>query len=116
MDITDFPKFVPLFENLDDDNIIKISKLGKRKVFKRDDVIFVEHESGSALFVIISGKVKVSRESDDGREVILSIFGESDFFGEMAILDGLSRSASVTCIEEAELFIIERQDFLDFLY
>jgi CRP-like cAMP-binding protein len=76
----------------------------------------MEHESGTALFVIIRGKVKVFRVSDDGREVILSIMSESDFFGEMAILDGLTRSANVTAIEDSEIFIIQRSDFLDLLY
>ncbi len=112
----DFPKYVPLFENLEDETIEKISKLGKRKTFLKDAVILQEHEIGNALFVIISGKVKVSRESDDGREVILTILNTHDFFGEMAILDGLQRSATVTAQEDTELFIISRNDFLDLLY
>ncbi len=53
---------------------------------------------------------------DDGREVILSILGESDFFGEMAILDGLARSASVVAITKSELFMIHRRDFLKLLH
>lgn len=116
MELYDFPKYVPLFENLEDETITKISQLGQRKVYPKDSVILMEHETGNALFVIISGKVKVSRESDDGREVILSILQENDFFGEMALLDGLARSATITSIEETELFIIERSDFLDLLY
>jgi CRP-like cAMP-binding protein len=74
-----------------------------------------EDESGSALFVIIKGKVKIIRNSTDGREVILTILDESDFFGEMAILDGLTRSASVIALEDSELFIIQRNDFVDLL-
>ncbi len=112
----DFLKFVPIFADLDDETIDKISKLGKRKTFARDTVILLEHETGSALFVIEKGKVKVSRVSDEGKEVILTILGDSDFFGEMAILDGLARSANVTAIEDTDLFIIQRSDFLDLLY
>ncbi len=110
-----FLKYVPIFSELDNVTLEKISKLGIRKSFKKDSVVLFEHETGSALFVIIEGKVKVSRVSDDGKEVILTILGDSDFFGEMAILDGLSRSANVTAMEDSELFIIQRSEFLELL-
>lgn len=112
----DFLKIVPIFADLAEDALKQIALLGKRKSFEKDSVILLENDSGSALFVIITGKVKVSRVSDDGREVILSILSDSDFFGEMAILDGLSRSANVTAIEDVEIFMIQRSDFLDLLY
>lgn len=67
------------------------------------------------MFIIIEGKVKISRLSDDGKEVILTILSDSDFFGEMAILDGLTRSANVTAMEDSELFLIQRSDFIDLL-
>lgn len=111
----EFLKSVPIFSELDADRLKQISLLGSRKFYKKDSWVLHENETGSALFVIISGKVKVSRESDDGKEVILTILNESDFFGEMAILDGLSRSAGVIAIEETELFIIQRTDFLNLL-
>lgn len=111
----DFLKYVPIFSELEDAALEQIVKIGSKKTFKKDSVVLLEHETGSALFVIADGKVKISRVSDDGREVILTILGESDFFGEMAILDGLTRSANVTAIEDSELFIIQRNDFLDLL-
>ena len=111
-----FLKYVPIFSELDNETLEKISKLGIRKSFKKDSVVLFEHETGSALFVIVEGKVKVSRVSDDGKEVILTILGDSDFFGEMAILDGLSRSANVTAMEDSELFIIQRSEFLELLH
>ena len=111
----DFLKYVPIFSDLNDSTIEQISKIGIRKTFKKDSVILFEHETGSALFVIVEGKVKISRMSDDGREVILTILNDSDFFGEMAILDGLSRSANVTAMEDSELYIIQRNDFIALL-
>jgi len=116
MQENDFLKYVPIFSDLDEKTLEQISKLGTRKPFKKEAVILFEHETGSALFVIIEGKVKVSRVSDDGKEVILTILGDSDFFGEMAILDGLARSANVTAMEDSELFLIQRSDFLDLLH
>ena len=111
----EFLKSVPIFSELDAERLKQISQLGSRKFYKKDSTILKENETGSALFVIISGKVKVSRASDDGKEVILTILNESDFFGEMAIIDGLSRSAGVIANEETELFIIQRTDFLNLL-
>lgn len=106
---------VPIFSDLESDALDKISQIGQIKTYAKDSVILMEEDAGTALFVIVSGKVKVSRISNEGREVILTILGESDFFGEMAILDGLTRSATVTAISDAELFMIQRNDFLDLL-
>jgi CRP/FNR family transcriptional regulator, cyclic AMP receptor protein len=114
-DSGEFLKSVPIFSDLDADRLKQISQLGSRKFYKKDSTVLHENETGSALFVIISGRVKISRESDDEKEVILTILNESDFFGEMAILDGMSRSATVTAIEESELFLIQRADFLKLL-
>ncbi len=112
----DFLKYVPIFSELEEGTLEQITRLGIRKSFTKDSVILFEHETGSALFVIIKGKVKVSRVSDDGKEVILTILNESDFFGEMAILDGMSRSANVTAMEDSELFIVQRSEFLEMLH
>ncbi len=112
---TDFLIEVPIFADLDKETLGKIASLGKRKSYEKENIILLEEDIGSALFVITKGKVKVSRVSSDGREVILTILGKSDFFGEMAILDGLNRSATVTAIEDSELFIIQRNDFIDLL-
>ena len=113
--LSDFLLYVPIFADLENEAIEMISKIGSKKTYVKDSIILMEEEVGSALFVIIKGKVKVARTSNDGREVILSILGESDFFGEMAILDGLTRSATVTALEDSELFLIERTDFLNLL-
>jgi CRP-like cAMP-binding protein len=110
-----FLKYVPIFTDLPDDTLKMIEKIGHRKTYDKDEPILLEEDSGTALFVIISGKVKVSRSSDDGKEVILTILGESDFFGEMAILDGLARSANVIAIEKSDVFTIRRNDFLNLL-
>ncbi len=112
---SDFLKDVPIFSDLQNETLEKISNIGVRRSYRKDSVILMEEDDGQALFVIISGKVKVARNSSEGKEVILSILSESDFFGEMALLDGLSRSATVVSIEDSELFLIQRDQFLDLL-
>jgi CRP/FNR family transcriptional regulator, cyclic AMP receptor protein len=111
----EFIRNVPIFSDIESGELAKIVRVGVRKKYKKGSIILLEEETGAALFVIISGKVKIVRTDDDGREVILSILGENDFFGEMSILDGLARSASVVAITKAELFMIHRRDFLKLL-
>jgi len=108
----EFIRNVPFFTDIEASELSKIVRVGVRKKYKKGSIILLEEETGAALFVIIAGKVKIVRTDDDGREVILSILGENDFFGEMSILDGLARSASVVAITKAELFMIHRRDFL----
>lgn len=112
---TEFLSFVPIFSDLPEETLQKIEQIGSRKSYQKNEVVLMEEDAGTALFVIVNGKVKVSRASNDGREVILTILAESDFFGEMAILDGLTRSATCTAIDDSELFLIQRNDFLNLL-
>jgi len=110
-----FLRNVPIFADLDDIDIEKIAKLGTRKKYKKGNIIVLEQEMGAALFILVTGKVKVVRTDEEGREVILSIFGPGEFFGEMSLLDGLARSATVVAIAKSELMMIHRREFLDLL-
>jgi CRP-like cAMP-binding protein len=67
------------------------------------------------MYVIRSGRVKVTKASDEGREQIMNLFSEGDFFGEMALLDNRPRSASVTTLEPTLLLALSRRDFLELL-
>lgn len=111
-----FLENVPIFADLEEPELKTIEKLGLRKKYKKGNIVVLEKEMGAALFVIVSGKVKIVRTDEDGREVILSIFGPGEFFGEMSLLDGLARSASVVALAKAELFMIHRRDFLKLLH
>jgi len=90
-----FLRNVPIFADLEEKDLKKIVRLGMRQKYKKGNIVLLEQENGAALFVIVSGKVKVVRMDEDGREVILSMFGPGEFFGEMSLLDGQARSASV---------------------
>jgi CRP/FNR family transcriptional regulator, cyclic AMP receptor protein len=110
-----FLRNVPIFAELEEKDLLRVIKLGTRQKYKKGNIVVLEQESGAALFVIITGKVKVVRMDEDGREVILSMFGPGEFFGEMSLLDGLARSASVVATVKSELFMIHRRDFLELL-
>jgi CRP-like cAMP-binding protein len=114
-ELSDFLRYVPIFSELPDETIEQIAQIGQIKEFSKDSIILMEDEDGLTMFFIIEGKVKVTRTSSDGKEVILTVLGRSEFFGEMAILDGMSRSATVIALEDSKLFIIHRNDFLELL-
>ncbi len=108
-------KNIPLFADLRDEILDKIYELLQKRIYKKNNMILMEEDTGDTLFILNKGSVKITRMSDEGREVILSIMGEGDFFGEMSIFDGESRSANVIALEDTEVFILKRGDFLDLL-
>ena len=112
---TEFLANVTIFSDLENETLEKIAKSGIIQTYKKNTIILSEADSGSAFFVIAEDKVKISRSSNDDKEVILAMLNESDFFGEMSILDGMARSATVTAVEDSRLFIIQRAEFLDLL-
>jgi CRP-like cAMP-binding protein len=113
---TSILKTIPLFSELRDEEIDRIAQGAVTQMYKKDNMVLIEEEIGSTMFVILDGRVKISRISDEGREVILSILCDGDFFGEMAILDGQTRSANAVTLEDTRLMIFRRDDFLDILY
>lgn len=108
-------KKIPIFCNLSDDELRKIGETSSETSFSKNEVIFLESDEGDSLFVIKKGKVKISRMNEDGKEVILAILKDGDFFGEMSIFDGQCRSATVTAINESEVIILRRDDFMNII-
>ena len=109
-------KTVPLFSDLADRDLNRIADLMVTKRYRKHNLIFFEDDLGQNLFIIKLGRVKISRIDEGGGEVIFAILGEGEFFGELSIIDGLTRSATVTSLEEVELLVLRRGDFLDLLH
>jgi len=109
-----FRKFV-LFAELDDRELASIAAVAKTRRYARDDVIFHADESGDVFFLIREGQVKVTMISPEGKEIILSMLGPGDFFGEMALLDDEPRSATIIATEPLDVVTIFRNDFLAIL-
>jgi CRP/FNR family transcriptional regulator, cyclic AMP receptor protein len=106
---------VNLFAAMKDEQIEAISKITMLKTYPKNYVIFQEGERGDALFIIVKGKVKVLLYGEDGREYILDMIGPDGFFGELSLIDELPRSANVMTVEESELLMIRRSDFIRLL-
>ena len=109
-----FRKFA-LFEELDDRELASIAAVAKPRRYAKDDVVFHADESGDIFCLIKEGQVKITMISPEGKEIILSMLGPGDFFGEMALLDDEPRSATVIAMEPLELVTIWRADFLQIL-
>jgi CRP/FNR family transcriptional regulator/CRP/FNR family cyclic AMP-dependent transcriptional regulator len=108
----DLIRQVPLFSGLNDEDLQSLLSAFTRRKYPKDAVIFFESDPGDAMFMILGGRVKVTILSDDGREIILSILGDRDFFGEMALLDNEPRSATAIAVQETEVAVIHQKDFL----
>jgi len=106
-----FLKNIPLFTGLHEPELAVLSSDGVRKPFPRNALIIQQGAAGDALFIVLSGKVKVFLTSEDGKEVTLSTLGPGDFVGEMALIDNEPRSAGVMTMEPSEFFILSRADF-----
>jgi CRP/FNR family cyclic AMP-dependent transcriptional regulator len=74
-----------------------------------------EGDYSDSLYCILSGRVKVFLNDDEGKEVILNVQGPGEYFGELALLDSGPRSASVMALEKCQLMVISKTDFEDFL-
>lgn len=115
MSKTDHLRNVPIFTDLSDSDLNRIASKMVSRDYEKGQMILLEESTGETFFIITNGTVKVTRLSDDGREVILALLGESDFFGEMSLLDGEGRSANIVANEDAEVMTLSRRDFLECL-
>jgi CRP/FNR family transcriptional regulator/CRP/FNR family cyclic AMP-dependent transcriptional regulator len=112
----DLLKGVELFSELNEEQLGMIANLVIVKNFNRDETVVLEgDDSVQALYLIASGSVQVYMTGIDGRETILSFLERGDFFGEMSLIDGEPRSASVRTVTDAKLLVIHRESFLSLI-
>lgn len=107
---------VSLFWDLKKEELGYIAEKMVAKHYENGNYIFLEDSEGEQCFFVGEGSVKVTRLSKDGREVILAMLNAGDFFGEMSLLDGESRSANVIALEKTEVLTLNRDDFLVVLH
>jgi CRP/FNR family cyclic AMP-dependent transcriptional regulator len=104
-------KSVPLFASFPDDQLRLLVTVVTRRSAPRSSVIMAAGDPIDSLYIVISGRLKVMMGDADGKEVILSLIGPGEFFGEMGLIDDSPRSASVVAIEACELLSITKRDF-----
>jgi CRP/FNR family cyclic AMP-dependent transcriptional regulator len=104
-------KAVPLFASFPEDQLRMLTTMVARRSATRSTTIMAGGDATDSLYIVLSGRLKVMMSDSDGKEVILSILGPGEFFGEMGLIDDEPRSASVVSIEPCELLYISKRDF-----
>ena len=104
-------KSVPLFAGFPDEQLRALVSVVTRRSVPRGSMIMAAGDPIDSLYIVISGRLKVMMSEADGKEVILSILGAGEFFGEMGLIDDSPRSASVVTIEPCELLSVTKRDF-----
>lgn len=106
---------VPLFAPLDDNSASELRSLLRPREVSAETELFHTGDQGDAMFLIESGRVRISITDEDQKQITLAELARGDFFGEMAIIDGKQRSADATVAEDARLAVLSREDFLRFV-
>lgn len=106
---------VPLFASLDDEAAVDLRNLLSDRVVPQNTRLFRQGDKGDAMYLIESGRVRISIQDDEQQQLTLAELAQGDFFGEMSIIDGRQRSADAHVIEEARLAVLSRDAFLSFV-
>jgi len=108
-------KEISLFQSLSADDRTRLATSLRRRSLKKGEVLFRKGDEGNSLYIVSSGSVKIVLPSETGDEVSPALLSKGDFFGEMALLDDMPRSADAVALEQTELFALNRTDFIAFL-
>jgi CRP/FNR family transcriptional regulator, cyclic AMP receptor protein len=111
----DLIRRIPLFSTLTDEEFIPLQDIFVLRSYNKNQVIFLEEETGNYMYLVLSGKVKVSKAGAGGKETILAIHRAGDFFGEMSLLDGKTSPATVSAMEDSKIISVSGVDFHKYL-
>jgi CRP-like cAMP-binding protein len=100
-----------LLQDLESAELNKISKIVKKVTLKKGEPLFTEKDDTKGLYLIHSGKVEISKITSDGWRQTIAALTRGHFFGELSILEKRRHEASAVAVEDAELFIIAKEDF-----
>lgn len=92
-----------------------LTALGRRRALKRSTTLFTEGDTSDRVVIVVSGRVKVSYFTEDGREVVLAVRGPGELLGEFSAIDGEPRSATATALDDVEALMIGAEDFRSFV-
>ena len=105
----------PLFAGLDESELLALGACAHRRIYRRGEYIFHQGDTGDAVFVLTEGRVKVIFASEEGDEMILATLQPPDVFGELALIDGGPRSASIQTLEPTTVLTLTRATLLDLM-
>lgn len=106
---------IPLFAGLSESELAVVAERVRQRRYREGDTIFHRDDPGVALYIILSGRIKIHNETGEGADMIIAVLQPGDFFGELAVLDGDERSADATTVEPSELLMLTREDMHDII-
>jgi NNP family nitrate/nitrite transporter-like MFS transporter len=106
---------VPIFADLSADALTSLTASGRFETTAPGQVLFRQGDPGDALYVVLKGRIRLTRHDQDDRDVELAVMPAGSVFGELALIDGEPRSATATSIDDGSFFIIGRDDFMRLL-
>src|SRR3954462_4902136 len=104
-----------LFAAVPADRLAALAHLVRRRRYPRGATIFHKGDPGTGLYLLITGQVKIVLPSETGEEAVVGVLEAGDAFGELALFDGLPRSATMVALQESEVLLLPRDDFLAFV-
>lgn len=104
-------RHVSLFSGLDDSHLSMLEQHATIRTYPKHAIVINEGDDAGALYVVLSGQVKVFLSNQDGKEIIINTLGAGEYFGELALLDDSQRSASVMTTEKSRLAFLAKTDF-----
>lgn len=113
--LTDALSRVWIFQGLSEEEVARLSALAQTKVYKARETIVEKGAPASEFFVLLRGRAKVAAPGLDGSHTAINVMGPGEVFGEIAILDGQPRSATVSTLEQCELAVVSKAAFNDLL-
>ncbi|HJS30960.1 MAG TPA: Crp/Fnr family transcriptional regulator [Alphaproteobacteria bacterium] len=105
----------PLFAHLADADVDQLLRYARIERHKAGRTIFLKGSPGHGMMAVLSGQVRISAPSPEGKEIVLNLIGPGEVFGEIALLDGHDRTADASAMIDCELLVLERRDFIPFL-
>lgn len=103
-----FLKTLALFKDLHDHELGKLAQSLHSRTYHAGETLFLEGDIGRALFIIETGKVDLTRQDANGKAKLIYAVNPGEFFGEMALLEQLPRTASATAVERSHLYLLYR--------
>lgn len=104
-------KKTPIFKEFSDEELSEVEGLLRERKYRRGTIIFNENDPADYFYVIREGRIKISKLSKDGRELIIGIFGENGIFGDVPVFDGGPYPASAAAMTDATIWAISREEF-----
>ncbi len=106
---------INLFKEIPADDMEDLARVTRMELAKKKETIFLPGESSQQVYLLKTGRVKISRISEEGRELTIALLGPGEIFGELEILEGSARDTIAETMEDSQLCVIQKEQFLSLI-